>query len=202
MNAQTATKFITEEEYRDAEETADCKHEWFQGEIYPMPGGTDNHTIIVGNLIVANGLAVRGTNFRARTSEQRVKIEASGLHTYPDAVIFEFLARYVGKGNSTLLTPKIIFEVLSESTEKYDRRGKFEQYKQIPTFTDYVLIDQNEISVEHFARTEAGWNYRTFIRRTDVLDLPAVGIAVPLSEIYRELDLPEPLLLFSPGDEA
>ena len=198
MNALTATKFISEEEYRDAEETANCKHEWFQGEIYPMPGGTKNHTIIVGNIYFVARNALNLSIFEVHNSEQRVKIEATGLETYPDAVIYELPGRYIGKGESTLLTPKVIFEVLSQSTEKYDRRGKFEQYKQIESLTDYVLIDQNEICVEHFARTDAGWNHRSFIRRPDVLNVSSVEALLSLDDIYRRLDLPEPLLLFRP----
>lgn len=201
MSAQVATRYITEEEYRDAEEIASQKHEWFEGELFPMPGGTNNHTILVGNIYSVAKNAARGTNYRARNSEQRVKVAATGLETYPDAVVFEHPGSYIGRGSSTLLTPKVIFEVLSQSMEKYDRRGKWEQYKRIETFTDYVLIDQESISVEHFARHENGWNYRLFIRRSDVLTIDSIGISLPLSEIYEELALPEPLLIFEPGEE-
>lgn len=202
MNALTASRFISEEEYREAEEVSTQKHEWFDGEIFPMPGGTNNHTLIIGNLYFHLRLAVQASEFEARNSEQRVKVEATGLETYPDGVICEKPARFTGKGDSTLLTPQVIFEVLSQSTESYDRRGKFEQYKHIETFTDYVLIAQDSTCVEHFARRGDDWLYRAFIHRADSLKLESVGAQLALDAIYEDLDLPEPLLSLPPSSSA
>lgn len=194
MNALAAPAYISEEEYRLREETASQKHEWFDGELFPMPGGTDNHTTLCFNLNVSLGVALQGSDFRGRNSEQRVKIEVTGLETYPDALIYRKPARFVGKGNSTLLSPKVIFEVLSPSTESYDRRGKFEQYKRIETLTDYILVAQDSICVEHFLRRGEDWLYRSFIARADVLPIESVAITLALDAIYDDLDLPEPLL--------
>ena len=195
MNALAAPATISEEQYRDGEEFASQKHEWLGGEVFPMPGGTNNHTVIIGNLYFSLRLANRDANFEVRNSEQRVKVEASGLETYPDAVIFQKPARFVGRGNSTLLTPKVIFEVLSPGTETYDRGGKFKQYRRIETLSDYVLIAQDSICVEHFERRGDDWLYRSFITRADSLTIESVGITLPLDGIYEDLDLPEPLLV-------
>jgi Uma2 family endonuclease len=121
----------------------------------------------------------------------RVKVEATGLHTYPDAVIFCPPSRFEGRVDNTLLTPKVIFEVLSPSTERYDRTGKFNSYAQIETFTDYVLIDAESVSVEHFRRVEDGWLLRSYGRLHDVLVFPDLDITLPLAQIYEDLELPE-----------
>ncbi len=195
MNALAAPAYISEEQYRDGEEFASQKHEWLGGEVFPMPGGTDNHTVIIGNLYHEIRLALRGNSHKARNSEKQVKVESSGLETYPDAVIFEPPGRFAGRGNQILLTPKVIFEVLSPGTESYDRQGKFGQYKRIETLSDYVLVAQDSICVEHFHRRGDDWLYRSFITRADSLTLESVGVTLPLDGIYEDLDLPEPLLV-------
>ncbi len=194
MSAQLKTAFISQQEYYDGEEISVVKHEWFDSEVFAMAGGSYNHTTICGKIFAAANSALRGRLCKARSGEQRVKIEASGLITYPDTVIFCPPARFEGSNNHTLLTPKVIFEVLSESTERYDRGDKFRAYAQIETLTDYVLIDQNRITVEHFRRTDAGWLLNSFVRRSDALRFEDLEIELPLDSIYEELELPEGLL--------
>ncbi|RYG60981.1 Uma2 family endonuclease [bacterium] len=191
MNAQPQFSYISEEEYREGEEHSAVKHEWFRGEVFAMAGGTFNHTRICGNVHTSAKLALRGRPCSAHNGEQRVKVEANGLNTYPDAVIFCPPARFEGRGDSTLLTPKVIFEVLSPSTERYDRTGKFDSYAQIETFTDYILIDPERVSVEHFRRVEEGWLFRSFGRLADELQFPDLEISLPLAEIYEDLEVPE-----------
>ncbi|HEX9998714.1 MAG TPA: Uma2 family endonuclease [Abditibacterium sp.] len=191
MSAQLKPDFISEQEYFDGEEVSPIKHEWFDGEVFAMAGGSFNHTTICGKVFAAINSALRGRSCKARSGEQRVKVEASGLITYPDAVIFCPPSRFEGSNSHTLLTPKVIFEVLSDSTERYDRGDKFRAYAQIETFTDYVLIDQNRVTVEHFRRTPDGWLLNTYLQRTDSLRLENVQIEVPLDLIYEELEFPE-----------
>lgn len=199
MAAQLKTAFISEQEYYEGEEGSPVKHEWFDGEVFAMAGGGFNHTKICGNVHSVAKAALRGRPCSAHNGEQRVKIEATGLRTYPDTVIFCPPARFEGSNAHTLLTPKVIFEVLSESTERYDRGDKFRAYAQIETLTDYVLIDQNRITVEHFRRTPDGWLLNSYIRRADVLALPDLEIELPLDLIYEELELPDALLLMPPS---
>ncbi|PQV65134.1 Endonuclease, Uma2 family (restriction endonuclease fold) [Abditibacterium utsteinense] len=191
MSAQQQIDWISEAEYRDGEEISPIKHEWFAGEVFAMAGGTFNHTRICGNVHTSAKAALRGRRCSAHNGEQRVKVEATGLHTYPDSVIFCPPARFEGTGDSTLLTPKVIFEVLSQSTESYDRTRKFDAYKRIETLTDYVLVAQNEIRVEHFRRAEGGWLLRVYTACEEILNLENVEIELPLSEIYEELEFPE-----------
>ncbi len=191
MSAQRQIEWISEDEYRDGEELSPIKHEWFRGEVFAMAGGTLNHAKLCRRVASMADARLRGRRCTALGGEMRVKIEATGLHTYPDAVIFCENSRFEGSGDNTLLTPKVIFEVLSKSTAHYDRTRKFDAYKRIETFTDYVLIEQDEIRVEHFRRTPQGWLHITLTERDDVLRLGNVEIELPLSEIYEELEFSE-----------
>ena len=104
----------------------------------------------------------------------------------------------MGKGNHTLLTPTVIFEVLSPLTAQYDRADKFKDYRSIETLTDYVLIEPNRVFVDHFCRQSDGWLLRNYTLRSDILLFPDLDIELPLAEIYDELDVPEALQLVWP----
>ncbi|PQV64153.1 Endonuclease, Uma2 family (restriction endonuclease fold) [Abditibacterium utsteinense] len=203
MGALRQLEYISEQEYHDGEEISLVKHEWLDGAVYAMAGGTYNHSTLCSKVAAAADRALRGRPCKARNSEQRVKIESNGQETYPDAVIFCPPSRFVGKGDSTLCTPKVIFEVLSDSTQRYDRTGKFNLYKTIETFEEYVLIEQDRIWVDHFRRNSDGdWLHRSYISRSDTLSLESVGIQISLDDIYDELDVPEPLLHLEIGPDA
>ncbi len=180
--------YISEDEYRQSEELSLEKHEWFAGRLYEMECGSYNHTALCSTLSCRAATALKGKKCIALNSQMRVKVEATGLNTYPDAVIFCPPARFEGTGDSTLLTPTVIFEVLSQGTQTYDRARKFDNYKQIETLTDYVLVEQNEARVEHFRRTPDGWLLRVFTGIEAVLRLENVEIELPLREIYEELE--------------
>ena len=198
MSAQKQLETWTEAEYWELEERSEAKHEFINGQPYEMSGGTYNHTTICSNLVQYPKSRLRGKPCRARSSEQKVKSEKSGNTFYPDAVIFCPPARWVGKGDHTLLTPTIIFEVLSPSTAATDRGDKFAAYRQIESLTDYVLIEPERVFVDHFRRMPEGWLLRNYTRRADTLQFPDLGIELPLDEIYDELDVPEALLLLLP----
>ncbi|PQV65136.1 Endonuclease, Uma2 family (restriction endonuclease fold) [Abditibacterium utsteinense] len=191
MSAQKQPQWISEAEYRDGEEISPVKHEWFAGEVFAMAGVTLSHATLCTNTAASAKAALRGRRCTALGGEMRVKVEANGLHTYPDALIFCENARFEGRGDNTLLTPKVIFEVLSPSTERYDRGDKFTSYAQIETLTDYVLIETERVAVEHFQRAPEGWLLRSYGQRDDVLRFPDLEIELPLSEIYEDLDVPD-----------
>lgn len=163
-----------------------------------MAGGSFNHATICGNTFAAAKAALHGQSCKARSSELRVKIALNGQEVYPDAVIFCPPSRFVGKGDSTLLTPKVVFEVLSETTEKYDRTGKFNLYKTIDTFEEYVLIEQDRIYIDHFWKNGDNWSHRSYAQRDEVLKLHSIGVDIALDDIYDELELPESLFGFAP----
>lgn len=198
MSAQRQLETWTEEAYWAMEENSPVKHEFINGQPFEMSGGTYNHTTICTKLASSATARLRGKPCRARSSEQRVKSEKSGNTFYPDAVIFCPPSRFIGKGDHTLCTPTVIFEVLSPTTAANDRGDKFTAYRQMDSLTDYVLIEPERVFVDHYRRTPEGWLLRNYTRRTDVLQFPDLDIELPLDEIYEELDVPEALLLLLP----
>lgn len=193
MSAQLQLKTWTEQEYWDYEEKSEIKHEFINGQLYAMAGGTSDHADICLNITSAAKARLRGKACKASNSDLKVKVEATGDTFYPDATIHCPPQRSEGKGNHTLLTPSVIFEVLSPSNKEFDREEKLLFYQKIVTLTDYVLVDAERIFVEHFSRDNADedWRWRIHTQRADVLQLPGVELELPLDEIYEELDLPE-----------
>jgi Uma2 family endonuclease len=184
---QTALKTITREEYFAMEETATEKHEFFQGEIFAMSGGTFNHNRISGNAFSALMIRLRGKCCQPTNSDMRVETP-SGLITYPDVSV------YCGKPELTdnqcaLLNPVLIVEVLSPSTRLYDQSDKFSLYRSIPSFTDYLLIDSEKIHVQHFHKAkENEWVLHEYFALNDSVDLSAIAITLTLSEFYENIN--------------
>ena len=198
MSAQLQLETWTQEEYLAMEEKSEVRHELIYGIPYAMAGGTFNHTRVCGNVFAAINARLRGKPCSAHSSEQKVRVEETGNTFYPDAVIFCPPSRFEGKSDQLLLTPTVIFEVLSPSTAEYDRADKFKDYRHIETLADYVLIEPNRIYVDHFRAHNDGWLLRTYTLRSDILLFPDLNIELPLDEIYEELDVPEALQLVWP----
>lgn len=195
MNAQRQTVFLSPEEFHEFEENSPIKHEFWNGIPVAMAGGSDNHSIICNNIAGAARQLLKGKPCRARNSEKMVRIESANAECYPDALIFCPPGRFKGKGDRVLLNPKVIFEVLSDSTERIDLGLKFQVYRACESITDYVLVSQDRVGVEHFQRVEGGWFLRSFNSLEDSIQFPDLDVALPLSEIYDELELPSALLL-------
>lgn len=197
--------YITPEEYLATEETSSVKHEYYDGQIYAMAGGTNAHAILCSNTLAALVNQLIGKPCRAVSSEQRVKVEATGLHIYPDTSVYCEYARFDGTGGINLLDPTVIVEVLSRSTSAYDRGDKFDHYKRIESLQDYVLIEQTRVHVEHLHRLENGdWLLRSFDSLDDTLALPSVDCRVTLNQIYDGLNVPQgflPLREVAPDEE-
>ena len=197
--------YITPEEYLEGEETSSVKHEYYDGQIYAMAGGTNAHAILCSNASAALINQLVGKPCRAVSSEQRVKVEATGLHVYPDASVYCENARFEGAGGLNLLDPTVIIEVLSRSTSAYDRGDKFDHYKRIETLQDYILIEQTRVHIEHFHRLENDdWLMRSFDNLSDTLALPSVDCNVMLSQIYEGVNVPQgflPLREVAPDEE-
>ena len=204
MQAQL-THYITPEEYLEGEEISVVKHEYYDGQVYAMAGGTNAHAILCSNALAALINQLLGKPCRAVSSEQRVKVEATGLHVYPDTSIYCQDARFDGTGDTNLLDPTVIVEVLSRSTSAYDRGDKFDHYKRIEILQDYILIEQTRVHVEHFHRLGNGdWLMRSFDNLSDTLALLSVDCNVTLSQIYEGVNVPEgflPLREVAPDEE-
>ena len=193
MSAQPKLESWTEQEYWNFEEKSSVKHEFINGQLYAMAGGTHTHAAISSNIVIAAGSRLRGKPCRAINSDLKVKVAATGDTFYPDALIHCPPARFEGKNNLVLLTPSVIFEVLSPSTKAFDQESKLLFYQKIETLTDYVLVDAERICVEHFSRENAGedWRWRLYTKRGEVLRFPKLELELPLEEIYEEVEMIE-----------
>jgi len=182
-------KIHTPEEYLVLEEAAEYKSEYYQGEIFAMSGGSVNHNRIVGNLHAGLLPKLSGSPCEAFMSDIRVWAEAKGVFTYPDIIIVCGDLQFYETRNDTITNPLIIFEVLSKSTENYDRGKKFEIYRAIPALREYILIDQYKIHIEQFAiGNEGKWVLTEYSDEDDVFQLFNADFQTPLKEIYKRVD--------------
>jgi len=174
------------------ERSAETKSEYFAGEIYAMAGASERHNTIAMNVGFLLTDRFKGRPCKAYGSDLRVKIEPTGLYTYPDLLVVCGKPRFEDSGLDTLLNPNVIFEILSPSTEAYDRGAKFGQYRQIESLSDYVLIDQDRPFVEYFQRQPAGsWLLTDYAGLEAALPLPVIDCTLPLADIYDKVEFPE-----------
>ncbi len=186
-----AKKHYTVEEYFELEARAEYKNEYYQGEIFAMAGATIAHNDIVANLIGELRETLRGSPCRVMPSDTRIKCRTS-LYTYPGALIVCGEREILKFQNlETLLNPRVVFEVLSESTESYDRGKKFEHYQSIATFEEYVLVAQDRAHVDHFVRqTDGSWRLTMMDGLESTLRLATVNCALPFQAIFEGVTLP------------
>ena len=187
----------TPEEYLAFEEAHTERHEYIAGQVYAMSGASTAHVILRDNLIVALHTRLRGSPCRPFGADLRVRSPDSAFYTYPDlTVVCGPPALDPGK-TATLLNPTTLVEVLSDSTEAYDRGEKFAWYQTIPSLREYVLVSQHEARAERFARDAGGaWSVTAASGLDAALPLPALGCELPLAELYEGVELrPRPARL-------
>ena len=181
----SAPNFTTPEEYLRLERASEEKHEYVDGQMFAMAGANRRHRELMDNVM----FYLRGKRSESEcttsNSETRLFIPATGRYTYADAVMICEEEEYQDDILDTLLNPTLIVEVLSPSTEAYDRGKKFQAYRSIPSFSEYLLIAQDEIMVEYHLR-QAGreWKQQFYQEITDAVHLERSGILLPLSAIY------------------
>lgn len=183
------THRLTEAQYLELERAAEFKSEFFDGEMFAMAGGSRKHSLIASNLIRELGNRLKGRPCVVFNSDLRVKVESSGLYTYPDASVVCGPSKSVGDANDIIVNPVLLAEVLSDSTEAYDRGRKAEQYRQIPSLREYLLISQKERHVELMVRQNNQWILHEASGANGSIELPVLGITLSLSEIYLKADL-------------
>lgn len=199
MQAPALDPFVSLEEYLAFEETSEVKHEYWNGHVVEASGGTPRHADLIGNIAASFIPRLRGKRCRGSSSEQRIRVEKSNVLFYPDFVVKCPPEKYSELDPNALVNPALVVEVLSPTSEKKDRGTKFEQYSLIPELRDYILVSQERILVEHFARgpeNTAGdeWILRRYNVREAFLRFPHLEIEVPLDEIYEAMDLPSGLV--------
>jgi Uma2 family endonuclease len=199
---QPLEQTISPEEYLDWEEDQLEKHEFFYGRIYAMTGGSLEHVTVIQNLGLSLGNRLRGGKCRVFTSELRVKVNETGLYTYPDVSVVCGEMQLDRRTKSvTLLNPTLIIEVLSSSTEAYDRGDKFNHYRRLPSLTDYILVSTRSAQVEHYQRQPDGdWLLTVRTGSDSKLKIKTLGIELPFADIYEFVKFPPTPVLVSHAD--
>ena len=184
--------YYTPAEYLALERAAEYKSEYLAGEIYALAGAGEQHNTLTLNIAAELRTQFRGRPCRVYASDLRVKIAASGLYTYPDVVTACGELRFEDGHRDTLLNPTVVFEVLSPSTEAYDRGKKFAHYRRLESLMEYVLVAQDEVYVEHYTRQGNDWLLREARARGDTIRLPSIAAALTLASIYENVEFPSP----------
>lgn len=189
MIAQTENKIYTLEEYLELEIASELRNEYRNGEIIPMTGGTPEHNRISGNLYIALSIALKRKAYEVFHVDQRLWIPAASIYTYPDVMVSSKPLTFQPGRKDTIVNPCFIAEVLSKSTQNYDRSEKFAAYRTISTFQEYLLIDQYRIHVEHYVKTGANqWIFSEYDDSNITLSLNAFESQVTIADIYENID--------------
>lgn len=186
-------KKLTAQEYLAIERKAAFKSEFHNGEMFAMAGASWFHTIICDNLVAELAARFKGGPCRPASRDLRVLVDHTGLYVYPDVVVVCGEPTFADSELDTLTNPRVILEVLSESTEGYDRGTKFRHYRQVESLQVYVLVAQGEPRIEQFVRQADGtWNLQIFADPAGSFTLATVGATVPLADVYRGVTFPPP----------
>jgi Uma2 family endonuclease len=187
-------KLYTFEEYLRREEKAVEKHEFYNGKIIKMPGGTDIHSEISVNTVSALKVVIRPLpkKFRVYSSDLKIYLEPNDVGVYPDALVVCQVPIFWNNRRDIIVNPLLIVEVLSPSTQSYDRLGKFDLYKSLPSFQEYVLINADKHSVETRFREEPDlWRIKTEDNINNSVALRSLGVAISMADIYEDIVFPE-----------
>lgn len=185
----TEQRYYTPEEYLALEETAEFKNEYHDGEIVPMTGGTTNHNRIARNMLIALSLQLRGQDYEVFIGDVRLWIPRFKRFTYPDVMVIAGQPEYYNNRKDTITNAQVIIEVLSKSTKGYDRGDKFQYYRTIPNFKEYILLDQSQMFIEQYTKQEnKRWSYSVYDEEDAALTFSSFQVEVALEEIYDKVD--------------
>ncbi len=179
---------LTEAEYLRIERTAEFKSEFFDGEMFAMAGGTPQHSLIETNLAAEFNNRLRSHSCVLYNADLRIKVQTTGLCTYPDLSVVCGDLQFAEGTDDTVVNPTLLAEVLSDSTEAYDRGKRFEHYRQIATLQEYLLVSQKEPRIEQFSRQNDGrWLSNEAVGLDASLELPSLRIVLSLAEVFAKV---------------
>ncbi len=180
---------MTVEEYRAIAETSEERYEYCNGEIITMSGGSSSHSCIAVDITTFLNIAVRDTNFQIFNGDLRIWISSFNHGTYADVLVINGEPEFNADRTDEILNPLLIVEVLSPSTEGYDRGDKFRKYRSIPSFCEYLLVSQIETYVEKYHRQNDNdrWELQICDRIDQAIHLQSLNIELPMQEIYRRI---------------
>jgi len=181
--------FITPKEYLEIERKAEFKSEYFNGEMFALAGAGKTHNKISSNLIINIGVHLKNKTCLIYGSDMKVKISSSGLYAYPDISVVCGDEKFEDDESDILLNPKLVIEILSESTESYDRGKKFEHYRTLESLQEYVLVSQEKPKVEQFLKQQDGkWLYSEVNGIDSRAQFTSIECEIDLKEIYHKVE--------------
>ena len=186
MSAQPE-QYLSLEEYVKIEESSEIKHEYHDGVAYAMSGASEKHNLIAGAVYRSLGNQLAGKSCRPYFSDFRLKIEAANLYTYPDVSVICGETRLAEGRQDIFINPTLLIEVLSESTEAYDRGKKTELYRTIPSLQEYLSLAQDRPHVEHYSRQGHCWLLREYSAMDEEVVLESTGCTLTLAAIYAQV---------------
>lgn len=193
MSAVPKPRKLSVEEYFAIEERAERKSEFYNGEMFLMAGATFAHNVVLRNLVGEIYILLKHGKCQVFFNDQRIKVDRTGLYTYPDLLIVCDEPEFADENRNTLTNPKVVIEVLSDSTERYDRTTKFRFYQQIPSLVEYVLVAQDEPLVERYVRLDDGsWARTDFAGLEGAMALSTIPLKLPMIDIFRGVEFPPP----------
>lgn len=190
MSSAALSKRYSPEEYLALERKAEHKSEYYNGAIYAMSGASREHNLLAMNLSVAIHPQLKGRPCEVYASGMRVRVRSTTLYTYPDVVIACDNPRFEDQEFDTLLNPVVLFEILSPSTEAYDRGMKFANYRSIESLREYVLVSQSVRRIEQYVRQGDTWLLTDYGDLDDVVELASVGCKIAVRDVYDRVDVP------------
>lgn len=184
-------RLLSPQEYLAQERRAESRSEYLRGEVFAMAGASYEHTRIKDNVAGETRNHLKNGPCFVLTSDMRVKVNKTGLYTYPDVVIVCDKPQFEDAAVDTLLNPRALVEILSDSTEKDDRGAKFVHYRKIPTLQEVVLVSQDRALLERYVRqADDSWLLTEFAGLTNTFSFSSVPVQIPLTEIYAGVELP------------
>ncbi|MEA5534029.1 Uma2 family endonuclease [Crocosphaera sp. XPORK-15E] len=190
IQSPQTTKIDSLEDYRKLQETSEFKHEYHNGEIIAMTGGTLNHNAIIINLIFCLKLALGKTDNYIYSSDLRLWIPQYSRGVYPDIMVISGQPIFNENRTDEIINPCLIFEVLSPSTSSYDRGDKFLYYRSIPQFKEYILISQSDYLIEHYTKiNDHQWLLQDYQDQEGIIHLNSVNIDLKISDVYDNLKI-------------
>lgn len=184
------TEKLTPAEYLARERAATTKSEYANGEVSPMVGASREHNLVAMNIGSILHQQLWKTSCEVYTTDMRVRVDPEGSYTYPDVIVVCNEPQFEDAEVDTLLNPAVIVEVLSDSTEAYDRGDKSAQYRRLESLTDYLLVAQDEIALEHFARTaDDTWELKEVRAAGQTLEIPSINCRLAVNDVYHKVKL-------------
>lgn len=184
MVSNPIQQYWTVEEYLAYEQETDIRHEYIDGEIFAMAGGTENHSLITGNSYTEISYQLRGSSCRAYTSDLRAKI-SDIKYVYPDFSVVCGEAEFADDNHTMLTNPILVVEVTSPSSMNYDKGLKADYYRSLPSVQAYLLLEQNKVLAQLYKRHDAGWLLQEFDQLDMSIPLNVINCSLPLAEVYR-----------------